>query len=168
MEILTWIMRVNLELDEHIVAALPKVWRNKVGFEGFFSKSKEGLLVLTDRSLIFVPQYTYLTPKEVEKYFGQDEAKFTQISGYSETQLDEDISQHQDSLMIPLNSVVDVGSVNLRKVNFLRIKFKTDKNKTKTYDFGITKSVTNYPIRQPLIFYNLDWGAWIKNLKAYT
>lgn len=159
-------MRINIESDEHIVASLPKVWQNEVGFVGFFSKSREGILVLTNKKIVFVPQFFFVTSKERQKYFGEDKVKVTQIKGYSETQLDEDITQNQKSLLIPLKSVVSVESVSLRKVNFLRIKFAIDK-KTKTYDFGITKSVTNYPIRQPLLFYSVDWTDWINVIKSY-
>ena len=159
-------MRINVESDEHIVASLPKVWQNEVGFMGFFSKSREGLLVLTNKKIAFVPQFFFATPKEREKYYGEDKVKVTQIKGYSETQLDEDISQNQKSLLIPLKSVVSIENVALRKVNFMRIKFTTN-SKTKTYDFGITKSVTNYPIRQPLLFYNVDWTDWINAIKSY-
>gem|GEM_PF-471695 len=162
------VLRVNLEADEHIVAALPKVWDNIVGFAGFFHKSKEGILALTNRNLIFTPQYFYITPKEREKYFGQDKAQITKIDNYSESQLDEDISKESGSLVIPLKSVIEVSSIRLRKVNFLRIKFKTDNNKTKVVDFGITKSVTNYPVRQPMIFYSIDWEPWVRIIKAYT
>ena len=160
-------MRINIETDEHIIASLPKIWENELGFMGFFNKSKEGILVLTNKKFIFVPQYVLITPKEREKYFGEDEAKVTQIDNYSESQLDEDISAHPNSLIVPLESIVDVESVKLRKVNFLRIRFKTNNSKTKTYDFGITKSVTNYPIRQPLIFYSIDWTTWVRTIKAY-
>jgi hypothetical protein len=160
-------MRINIETDEHIIASLPKVWENELGFMGFFNKSKEGILVLTNKKFIFVPQYVLITPKEREKYFGEDEAKVTRIDNYSESQLDEDISAHPNSLIVPLESIVDVESVKLRKVNFLRIRFKTNNSKTKTYDFGITKSVTNYPIRQPLIFYSIDWTTWVRTIKAY-
>ena len=159
-------MRINIESDEHIIASLPKVWDNEVGFMGFFSKSREGFLVLTNKKIVFVPQFYFVTSKENEKYFGEDKVKVTQIKGYSETQLDEDITQNQKSLLIPLKSVVSVENVILRKVNFLRIKFTTD-NKTKTYDFGIAKSVTNYPIRQPLLFYSVDWTPWINLVKSY-
>jgi len=62
--------------------------------------------------------------------------------------------------------VASVGSVTMRKVNFLRIKFTID-GKTKTYDFGITKSVTNYPLRQPLLFYSVDWTEWINLIKSF-
>jgi hypothetical protein len=159
-------MRINLEIDEHIVASLPKIWKSEVGLMGFFSKSKEGILVLTNKKIIFVPKYILITQKEREKYFGNDEAKVTRIDGYSESQLDEDISEHPKSSMMPLESIVDVETAKLRKASFLRISFKTD-NKLKTYDFGITKSVTNYPMRQPLLFYSLNWDAWIKLVKAY-
>ena len=159
-------MRINLETDEHIVASLPKIWKSEVGLMGFFSKSKEGILVLTNKKIIFVPKYILITQKEREKYFGNDEAKVTRIDSYSESQLDEDISEHPKSSMMPLESIVDVETAKLRKANFLRISFKTG-NKIKTYDFGITKSVTNYPMRQPLLFYSLNWDAWIKLVKAY-
>jgi hypothetical protein len=27
--------------------------------------------------------------------------------------------------------------------------------------------VTNYPIRQPLLFYNLNWEPWIRLVRSY-
>jgi hypothetical protein len=160
-------MRVNIDLDEHIVATLPKIWGYELGFMGFFNKSKEGILALTNKQIIFIPEWVFVTPKEREqKYFNEDQAKVTRIDGYSEAQLDEDISQYSKSLLVPLEFVTSVDSVTLRKVNFLRIKFNA-KHKTRTYDFGIAKTLTNYPIRQPLQFYSLDWAAWIKLIKAY-
>jgi hypothetical protein len=158
-------LRVNLEEDENMVAALPKVWAIVLGLRGFFNKSKEGILVLTNKNLIFVPRYLYVSPKEREKYFGDNKVKITQIGDYPETQLDEDISENSKSWIMPLESIIDVTQITLRKVNFMRIKF-TVNGKGKTYDFGIAKSVTNYPIRQPLLFYNVDWTAWIDLLKS--
>ncbi|TLX83294.1 MAG: hypothetical protein E6L00_01195 [Thaumarchaeota archaeon] len=158
-------MRVNLEEDEHVIAALPKIWAIVLGLMGFFNKSKEGILVLTNKNLIFVPRYLYVSPKEREKYFGEDKVKVTQLWDYSETQLDEDISENSKSWTMPLESIIDVTQITLRKVNFMRIKFSSN-GKEKTYDFGIAKSVTNYPIRQPLLYYNVDWIAWIDLLKS--
>lgn len=159
-------MRINIDNDEHIVASLPKVWANAVGFMGFFKKSKEGVLVLTNKKLIFVPKWFPVTLREREKFFGGDEAKVAVLDRYSESDLDEDIEEHSNSLLIPLESIANVENVQLRKVNFLRVKYVID-GKAKTYDFGVAKSVTNYPIRQPLLFYNLDWGAWIRLIKSY-
>ncbi|MFY3741208.1 MAG: hypothetical protein HMLIMOIP_001659 [Candidatus Nitrosomirales archaeon] len=159
-------MRINIETDEHIVASLPKVWNNQVGFMGFFKKSKEGVLVLTNRKLIFVPKWIPVTPKERDKFFGEDEAKVALMDNYSESDLDEDISEQSSSILLPLESIVNVENAKLRKVNFMRVKCMID-GRTKMYDFGIAKSVTNYPIRQPLIFYNLDWGAWISLIKSH-
>lgn len=160
-------MRVNIDLDEHIIASLPKVWGNELGLVGFFNKSKEGILTLTNKKLIFIPEWAFVTPKEREqKYFTDDKANVTRIDGYSEAQLDEDVSKYSKSVLVPLESIVSVDSVILRKVNFLRIKFDA-KGKRRAYDFGLAKTLTNYPIRQPLQFYSLDWDAWIKLIKAY-
>jgi len=159
-------MRINLDSDEHIVACLPKVWGNLVGFMGFFKKSKEGILVLTNRRIWFVPKWFFVTPREREKYFSEGEAKVLKIENYSESELDEDISEHPKSIDIPLESIVNVENVELRKANFLRIKFKVD-GKTKAYDFGIAESVTNYPIRQVLRFSSMNWEAWLRVIKAY-
>src|SRR5690348_18267515 len=89
-------MRVNLDEDEHMVAALPKIWAIALGFRGFFNKNKEGILVLTNKNLIFVSRYLYVSPKEREKYFGEDKVKVAQLWDYSETQLDEDISERSE------------------------------------------------------------------------
>ena len=158
-------MRVNLEDDEHMVAALPKIWAIALGLMGFFNKNKEGILVLTNKNLIFVSRYLYVSPKEREKYFGEDKVKVAHLWDYSETQLDEDISENSKSWIVPLESIIDIAQVTLRKVNFMRIKFSSN-GKEKSYDLGVAKSVTNYPIRQPLLFYNVDWTAWIDLLKS--
>jgi hypothetical protein len=160
-------MRVNVDLDEHIVATLPKVWGNQVGFMGLFKKTKEGILALTNKKVIFIPEWVFVTQKErVKKYFSEDQAKITRIDGYSEAQLDEDITKYSKSVLVPLEYVISVENVELRKVNFLRIKFNA-KDKTRIYDFGLAKTLTNYPVRQPLQYYSLDWSAWIKMIKAY-
>ncbi|MGB8938288.1 MAG: hypothetical protein WCC17_24615 [Candidatus Nitrosopolaris sp.] len=160
-------MRVNIDLDEHIVATLPKVWGNQVGFMGLFKKTKEGILALTNKKVIFIPEWVFVTQKErVKKYFSEDQAKITRIDGYSEAQLDEDITKYSKSVLVSLEYVISVENVELRKVNFLRIKFNA-KDKTRIYDFGLAKTLTNYPVRQPLQYYSLDWSAWIKMIKAY-
>jgi len=160
-------MRVNLGEEEYIIASLPKIWGISLGLSGFFHKSREGVLALTNKNLIFVPRFLQLMSKEREKYFGNDKALVTKLKNYSETDLDEDISKNSKSWIIPLSSLINVESVTSRKVNFLRITFKDEKNKIKKYDFGITRSVINYPQRQPLMYYNLDWTAWIDLLKSH-
>ncbi len=160
-------MRVNLDEDEHIIASLPKIWGIALGLAGFFHKSKEGVLALTNKNVIFAPHYLYITPKEQQTYFGEDKARVVKLRNYAESDLDEDISKSSKSWVIPLNSIVDATSVTSRKVNFLRISFKDEKNKVKKYDFAITRSVINYPQRQPLMYYSLDWSEWVSLIKSY-
>ena len=158
-------MRENLKETEYIIASLPQIWGMILGFRGFFYKTKEGVLVLTNKNLIFVPRYLFITPKEKEKHFGEDKVRIAKITDYDENYLDEDLTENPKSWIIPLDSIKDVKSVIARKVNFLRITFN-DKGKTKEYEFGITKTVTNYPYRQPLVFKNINWNLWIDLIKS--
>lgn len=160
-------MRVNLEEEEYIIASLPKLWGIALGLAGFFHKSKEGVLALTNKNIIFVPHYLYITPKERDRYYGEDKARVGKLAHYSEADLDEDISKNSKSWIIPLSSLIDAESVTSRKVNFLRITFKDEKNRVKKYEFGITRSVINYPQRQPLMYYSVDWTEWVNLLKSY-
>jgi len=160
-------MRINIENDENIIASLPKIWKNEVGLRGFFSKSKEGFLVLTNKNLIFVPEWIFITVKDREKFFGGNEVKVSTIDGYTETKLDEDISEHSASVIIPLASIVEVESVKLRRSTYLRVRFKSENGKIKAYDFGVALAITNYPIRQPLQILALDWNPWVKVVRAY-
>lgn len=160
-------MRVNLEEDEEITASLPKIWGIALGLAGFFHKSKEGVLALTNKNLIFVPHYLYITPKEREKYFGDDKAKVLKLRNYSEADLDEDLSKNSKSWIIPIKSIIRSESVTTRKVNFLRVTFKDEKNKEKKYEFAITRSVINYPQRQPLMYYSLDWTEWVNLINSH-
>ena len=153
-------MKENLEERENIIASLPQIWGIALGLRGFFHKSKEGILALTNKNVIFIPRYIWITTKEKERYFEDDKARIGKISNYNESDLDEDLAENPKSWIIPLHSITDVRSITTRKVDFLRVTF-TEKGKEKKYDFGITKTVTNYPYRQPLVFKNLDWSLWI-------
>jgi hypothetical protein len=153
-------MKKNLKEDENIIASLPQIWGIALGLRGFFHKSKEGILVLTNKNVIFVPRYIWITSKEKERYFANDKAAIGKMADYNESDLDEDLTENTKSWIIPLESIIDVRSVTTRKVDFLRVTFK-EKGKENKYEFGITKTVTNYPYRQPLVFKNLDWSLWI-------
>jgi hypothetical protein len=153
-------MKKNLKEDEVIIASLPQIWGIALGLRGFFHKSKEGILILTNKNLIFVPRYIWITAKEKERYFANDKAVIGKLADYNESDLDEDLTDNPKSWMIPLDSITDVKSVTARKVDFLRITFR-EKGKEIKYEFGITKTVTTYPYRQPLVFKNLDWSLWI-------
>lgn len=153
-------MRENLKEDEHIIASLPQIWGIALGLRGFFHKNKEGILILTNKNVIFVPRYIWITAKEKERYFADDKASIGKLSDYNETDLDVDLTENPKSWIIPLDTITDVKSITTRNVNFLRVTF-TEKGKQKMYDFAITKTVTNYPYRQPLVFKNLDWSLWI-------
>ena len=158
-------MKENLEEGEHIIASLPQIWGIALGLRGFFHKNKEGILAVTNKNVIFVPRYVWITAKEKERYFEGDKARTGRISDYNESDLDEDLTEHPKSWIIPLDSITDARSITTRKVDFLRITF-TEKGKEKKYDFGITKTVTNYPYRQPLVFKNLDWSLWIGLIRS--
>lgn len=159
-------MYENLEEGEHIISSIPQIWGIALGLRGFFHKSKEGILVLTDKNVIFVPRYIWITAKEKERYFANEKAGIGKMSDYSESDLDEDLTENSKSWIIPIDSIIDVGKITTRNVDFLRIIF-TEKGKEKKYDFGITKTVTNYPYRQPLVFKNLDWSLWIGLIKSH-
>ena len=158
-------MMKNLEEGEHIIASLPQIWGIALGLRGFFHKNKEGILAITNKNVIFIPRYVWITGKEKERYFEDDKARIGRISDYNETDLDEDLTEHPESWIMPFDNIIDVRSITTRKVDFLRITF-TEKGKEKKYDFGITKTVTNYPYRQPLVFKNLDWSLWIGLIKS--
>ena len=67
-------MRINLDEDEYIIASLPKMWGIALGIPGFIQKTKEGVLALTNKNVIFVPRFLQLMSKERDKYFGDDKA----------------------------------------------------------------------------------------------
>jgi hypothetical protein len=159
-------MYENLEEEEHIISSIPQIWGIASGLRGFFHKNKEGILVLTNKNVIFVPRYIWITAKEKERYFENEKAGIGKMSDYNESDLDEDLTENPKSWIIPTSSIIDVGKITTRNVDFLRITFK-EKGKENKYDFGITKTVTNYPYRQPLVFKNLDWSLWIGLIKSH-
>jgi hypothetical protein len=158
-------MKENLVEGEYIIASLPQIWGIASGLRGFFHKNKEGILALTNKNVIFIPRYIWITTKEKERYFEDGKARIGKIADYNESDLDQDLTEYPKSWIMSLFSIIDVRIITTRKVDFLRIIFK-EKGKENQYDFGITKTVTNYPFRQPLVFKNLDWSLWIGLIKS--
>ena len=94
--------RENLKEDEYIIASLPQIWGIALGLRGFFHKNKEGILIFTNKNVIFVPRYIWITGKEKERYFADDKASIGKLADYNETDLDEDLTENPKSWIMPL------------------------------------------------------------------
>ena len=116
----------NLEEGEHIIASLPQIWGIALGLRGFFHKSKEGILALTNKNLIFVPRYIWITAKEKERYFEDDKARIGRISDYNESDLDEDLTEYQKSWIMPLGSITDVKTITTKDIEQLYFANRPD------------------------------------------
>ena len=159
-----------VEWDEQIKAHLFWIWKED---EGLLKRGKEGMLVITDRRLVFVSK-TEMTYKAHETHslrqlnrFKDKENVFRPAEGYGIKELEKDLDKSPDNLEIPYRQVMDVTQEDKRWGTLLKVKINLG-DKSKTIKFSIVKGWVKYPAKDPLEFQKMDWGPLMTLVKAAT
>ena len=157
-----------VEWDEQIKAHLFWIWKED---EGLLKRGKEGMLVITDRRLVFISK-TEMTYKMHETHsirqlnrFKDKENVFRPAEGYGIKQLEKDLDKSPDNLEIPYRQVMDVTQEDKRWGTLLKVKINLG-DRSKTIKFSIVKGWVKYPAKDPIEFQKMDWGPLMTLVKA--
>lgn len=154
--------------DEQIKAHLFWIWGEE---EGFLKRGKEGMLVITDRRLVFITktEMTYrMHDTHNTRQFNRFKAKenvFRPAEGYKLVHLEKDLDKSPDNLEIPFSQILDITSEEKRWGTLLKVKVNLG-DKSKLHKFSIVKGWVKYPAKDPLEFQRMDWSPLISLVKA--
>jgi hypothetical protein len=154
--------------DEQIKAHLFWIWGEE---EGFLKRGKEGMLVITDRRLVFITktEMTYrMHDTHNTRQFNRFKAKedvFRPAEGYRLEHLEKDLDKSPDNLEIPYSQILDITSEEKRWGTLLKVKVNLG-DRSKLYKFSIVKGWVKYPAKDPLEFQRMDWSPLISLVKA--
>ncbi len=156
-----------MEPDEKIQAHLVSVWRESKKF--FSIGGKEGMLVLTDRHLVFIHKteskmnwWKAVTQRQVINFI---KSKNTMIrhDGYNEKDLMNDL---EDDRNIEL-SFDEISSISFTEKDWgssLQLEFYKDE-KDEKFQYSIAQDWVKYPVKEPTKYMKVDWEPFVQYIK---
>ena len=156
-----------MQPDEKIQAHLVSVWRESKKF--FSIGGKEGMLVLTDKHLMFIHKtkskmnwWKAITQRQVINFI---KSKNTMIchDGYDEKNLMDDLEDDRNTELL----FDDISSVSYTEKDWgssLQLEFNKDKKEEK-FQYSIAQDWVKYPAKEPTKYMKVDWEPFVQYIK---
>ena len=156
-----------MESDEKIQAHIVSIWRESKKFFAF--GGKEGMLVLTDKHLMFVHKtdakmkwWKAITQRQVINFI---RSKNTMIrhDGYDEEELLEDV---EDKRNVEL-AFDDISSIKFEEKiwgSVLQLEYEKNEKEEK-YQYAIAQDWVKYPAKEPTKYMKVDWEPFVQYIK---
>ena len=156
-----------MESDEKIQAHLVSIWRESKKF--FALGGKEGMLVLTDKHLMFVHKtdakmkwWKAITQRQAINFI---RSKNTMIrhDGYDEEELLEDVEDERNVIL----TFDDISSIKFEEKvwgSVLQLEYEKD-GKEEKYQYAIAQDWVKYPAKEPTKYMKVDWEPFVQYIK---
>jgi len=156
-----------MEPDEKIQAHLVSVWRESKKF--FSIGGKEGMLVLTDRHLVFIHKteskmswWKAITQRQVINFI---KSKNTMIrhDGYNEKDLMNDLEDDRNTEL----SFDEISCISFTEKDWgssLQLEFHKDE-KDEKFQYSIAQDWVKYPAKEPTKYMKVDWEPFVQYIK---
>lgn len=156
-----------MQSDEKIQAHLVSVWRESKKF--FSIGGREGMLILTDKHLVFVHKteskmkwWKTITQRQVINFI---RSKNTMIrhDGYDEEELMNDVENKKN---------VELAFDDISRISFeekvwgspLLLEYEKD-GKQEKFQYAIAQDWVKYPIKEPTKYMKVDWEPFVQYIK---
>ena len=156
-----------MESEEKIQAHVLSVWKESRGFFG--GKGKEGMLILTNRRLLFIKKTeasvkwwgAVRTRQTVRLLLSKD--VMVVEDGYGEENLMTDL-ENKKNQKIDFNNILYIEAKEKvwGSVLFLDV---IEGGKEKKLQFSVVQDWVKYPISAPTKFLKVDWSEFVKYIK---
>ena len=156
-----------MEFEEKIQAHVLSVWRE--GREFFGGRGREGMLVLTNKRLVFIKKteagmkwWGAVRTRQIVRLLGSKDVMFTE-DGYNEESLRTD-AENKKNQEIHFNNILNIGFEEKvwGSVLFLEI---LEGEKKRKYQFSIVQDWVKYPLSAPTKYMKVDWSGFVKYIK---
>jgi hypothetical protein len=156
-----------MESEEKIQAHVVSIWRESKKF--FSLGGKEGMLVLTDKHLMFVHKteskmnwWKAITQRQVVNFI---KSKNTMIrhDGYEEKDLLNDV---EDKRNVEIR-FDDISSINYEEKvwgSVLQLEYEKD-GKQEKFQYAIAQDWVKYPAKEPTKYMKVDWRPFVQYIK---
>jgi len=156
-----------MESEEKIQAHILSVWKEGRGFFG--GKGKEGMLILTNRRLLFIKKteagmkwWGAVRTRQTVRLLQSKDVMFIE-DGYGEEKLRMDL-ENKKNQKISFNNIlyIEVKEKVWGSVLFLDVM---EDGKEKKFQFSIVQDWVKYPISAPMKYLKVDWSGFVKYIQ---
>ena len=157
-----------MEPDEKIQAHVVSIWRESKKF--FSIGGREGMLILTDKHLMFVHK-----TEAKKKWWGAIrlrqtvqflKSKDTMIihDGYDEKNLKVDM-ENKKNVELRFDDILNISNEEKEWGSVLVIEYEKD-GKLEKHQYAIAQDWVKYPAKEPTKYMKADWGPFVQYIKS--
>ena len=156
-----------MQPDEKIQAHLVSVWRESRKF--FSIGGKEGMLILTDKHLMFVHKtkammswWKTITQRQVINFI---KSKNTMIrhDGYDEEELIDDMEDDRNVELF-FGDIYNISFEEKSWGSVLQLEYEKD-GKQEKFQYAIAQDWVKYPAKEPTKYMKVDWKPFVQYIK---
>ena len=156
-----------MQPDEKIQAHLVSVWRESKKF--FSIGGKEGMLILTNRHLMFVHKteakmnwWRAITQRQVINFV---KSKNTMIrhDGYDEKQLIDDLEDNRN-IELTFDEINKISFEEKTWGSVLQLEYEKN-GKQEKFQYAIAQDWVKYPAKEPTKYMRVDWKPFVQYIK---
>ena len=153
--------------EEEIQAHVLSVWKENRGF--FSGKGSEGMLILTNRRLLFIKKteapmkwWGAIRTRQIVRLLQSKDVMVTE-DGYDVTNLEIDL-ENKKNQKISFNNILQVKVKEKVWGSVLFLDVMED-GKEKKLQFSVVQDWVKYPLSAPTKFLKVDWSRFVKYIK---
>ena len=156
-----------MQSDEKIQAHLVSVWRESKKFLSI--GGKEGMLVLTDKHLMFVHKteakmkwWKAITQRQVINFI-RSKNTMVRHDGYDEKELMNDLEDDRN-IELAFDDISSISSEEKVWGDVLYLEYEKVGKKEK-FQYAIAQDWVKYPAKEPTKYMKVDWKPFVKYIK---
>ena len=162
-----------MQPDEKIQAHLVSIWRESKKF--FSIGGKEGMLVLTDKHLMFIHKteakmnwWKAITQRQVINFVKSDNTMIRH-DGYDEKELMDDLEDDRN-LELAFDDISRISFEEKDWGSVLQLEYEKE-GKEEKFQYSIAQDWVKYPAKEPTKYMKVNWEPfvqYIKNRQKFT
>ncbi len=156
-----------MDSSEKIQAHIVSIWRESKKF--FSIGGREGMLILTDKHLMFVHKteakmkwWQAVVPRQTLTFLKSKDVMIRH-DGYDEDVLKTDL-ENEKNLELSFDEIKKIDSEEKVWGSVLSLEFEKNGKKEK-YRFAVAQDWVKYPVKEPTKYMKVDWTPFVKYIK---
>jgi len=156
-----------MDVEEKIQVHIVSVWRESKKI--FSLHGKEGMIILTDKHLMFVHKtevkmrwWNAVTQRQVLTFLKSKDVMIQQ-DGYNEEQLRTDL-ENKKNMEIRFDDILNISHEDKTWAGVLVLEINQG-GKNQKYQFSVVQDWVKYPIKDPQKYMKVDWSSFVQYIK---
>ena len=156
-----------MDVDERIQVHIVSVWRESKKL--FSMHGTEGMLILTDKHLMFVHKtevkmrwWNAVTQRQVLTFLKSKDVMIQQ-DGYDEELLRTDL-ENKKNMEIRFDDILNISHEDKTWAGVLILEINQGEKNHK-YQFSVVQDWVKYPIKDPQKYMKVDWSSLVQYIK---